>query len=63
LYSEISQRAERENIISSIATKISTSVRLETILLNTVQELGKTFGNSEIILQLGDQKTKGKSRG
>lgn len=63
LYSEISQRAERENIISSIATKISTSVRLETILLNTVQELGKTFGNSEIILQLGGQKTKGKSRG
>jgi len=64
LYNDISQRAERENIISSIATKISSSVRLDSILFNTVQELGKTLSNSEVILQLGGQSTstKGKSR-
>jgi GAF domain-containing protein len=62
LYGDISQRAERENVISTIASKISSSVRLDTILHNTVQELGKTLVNSEIILQLGVPKIKGKSR-
>lgn len=51
LYSDISQRAEREFIISDIASKIGASIQLDTILRTTVQELGRALGDSEVILQ------------
>ncbi len=53
LYRDISQRAERENVISDIASKISSSIQLDTILRNTVQELGRALVESEVILQIG----------
>ncbi len=64
LYNEISQRAERENVISEITSKINASIQLDSILRSTVQELGHVLGDSEIILQLGGQTTtKGSKRG
>lgn len=51
LYSDISQRAEREFIISDIASKIGASIQLDTILRTTVQELGRVLGDSEVVLQ------------
>jgi GAF domain-containing protein len=62
LYQDISQRAERENVISDITTKINSSIQLDVILRNTVQELGHALGDSEIILQLGSHVEKGKKR-
>ena len=52
LYLDISQRAEREYAIADITSKIGASVRFDTILQTTVEQLAQVFGDSEIILQL-----------
>ncbi len=62
LYKDISHRAERENVISAISTKISTSIQLDTILRNTVLELGHALTDSEVILQIGSTAPKGTRR-
>jgi GAF domain-containing protein/HAMP domain-containing protein len=62
LYTDISQRAEREFLISEISSRIGSSIRLETILRTTVEELGHAFGDSEIVLQIGGTDQKGNNR-
>ena len=62
LYTEIRQRADREYLISEITSKLGSSIRLDTILRTAVEELGNALGNSEIILQVGDQTRRGNER-
>jgi len=62
LYTEITQRAEREYLISEISSKLGSSIRLDSILRTAVEELGNALGDSEIILQVGDQTRRGNDR-
>lgn len=59
LYSDISQRAERESIISEIASKIGASIQIDTILRTSVEELGRALKDSEVTIQVGNQSTRG----
>jgi GAF domain-containing protein len=62
LYSESSERAEREAAISDISAKIGASIQIDTILRTTVQELGQALSETEIVLQLGNRTAKGNQR-
>ena len=62
LYTEIRQRADREYLISEITSKLGSSIRLDSILRTAVEELGNVLGDSEIILQVGDQTQRGNER-
>jgi GAF domain-containing protein len=55
LYHESQQRAGRESLISDISARISTGSRMETVIRETVQELGQLFENSKISFRLMDQ--------
>jgi GAF domain-containing protein/HAMP domain-containing protein len=55
LYRESQQRAAREALVSDISARITALPRVDTILRETVQELGQTFGNATITFQLVDQ--------
>lgn len=52
LFEETSRRAERERIISDIATKIGTSVRTESILRTTASELSRLLDDADIFINL-----------
>jgi GAF domain-containing protein len=52
LLDEAQKRAARESFLSEIAAKLSTSFQLDSILRDTVQELGQTFKNSTVTFQL-----------
>jgi GAF domain-containing protein len=52
LLEEAQKRAARESFLSDIAAKLSTSFQLDSILRDTVQELGQTFKNSTVTFQL-----------
>jgi GAF domain-containing protein/HAMP domain-containing protein len=62
LYSDTRKRAEREFLISEITSKLGSSIRLDSILRTAVEELGHALGDSEIILQVGNQTQKGNER-
>jgi GAF domain-containing protein/HAMP domain-containing protein len=62
LYTEIRQRADREYLISEITSKLGATNRLDSILRTAVEELGNALGDSEIILQVGDQNQRGNER-
>jgi GAF domain-containing protein len=62
LYTEIRQRADREYLISEITSKLGSSNRLDSILRTAVEELGNALGDSEIVLQVGDQNQRGNDR-
>jgi two-component system sensor histidine kinase/response regulator len=62
LYTEIRQRADREYLISEITSKLGSSIRLDSILRTAVEELGNALGDSEIVLQVGDQTRRGNDR-
>jgi GAF domain-containing protein len=53
LFEETNRRAEREQIISDISAKISTSVRTENILKTTAQELNQILDGAEVMIKLG----------
>jgi GAF domain-containing protein len=53
LFEETTRRAERERIISDIATKIGTSVRTESILRTTASELSQLLDGADILIKLG----------
>ena len=55
LYRESQQRAARESLVSNISARISAFPNVETILRETVQELGQTIGNASVTFQLLDQ--------
>jgi GAF domain-containing protein/HAMP domain-containing protein len=52
LYEEARARADREQAIAQVTTKISTSTEFESILRTTVEEIGKSISNSEVSIQI-----------
>jgi GAF domain-containing protein len=52
LFEETTRRAERERIISDIASKIGTSVRTENILRTTATELSQLLDDADIFINL-----------
>ena len=57
LLDEAQKRATRESFLSEVATKLSTSFQLDSILRDTVQELGQTLQNSTVTFQLVNPST------
>ena len=57
LLDEAQKRATREAFLSEVATKLSTSFQLDSILRDTVQELGQTLKNSTVTFQLVNPST------
>ena len=55
LYRESQQRGARESLVSDISARISAISNTETIMRETVQELGQTLGNASVTFQLLDQ--------
>ena len=55
LYRESQQRAARESLVSDISARISSSARVETIIRETVHELGQTIGNATVTFQFKNQ--------
>lgn len=54
LYRESQQRAVRESLVSDISTRLSTTTTVDSILRETVQELGEALGNASVTFQLID---------
>jgi len=52
LFEDTTRRAERERVISDIASKIGTSVRTENILRTTAKELSQLLDDAEIFINL-----------
>ncbi|PWH12632.1 MAG: hypothetical protein DDG60_12015 [Anaerolineae bacterium] len=52
LYSEARRRANLERVIADTATKISSSVRVETILRIAAEEISNLLDGSEVLVQL-----------
>lgn len=52
LLEEAQRRASRETFLSEMASKLSTSFQLDSILRDTVEELGQTLKNSTVSFQL-----------
>jgi GAF domain-containing protein/HAMP domain-containing protein len=52
LYEEARARADREQSIAQVTSKISASTEFETILRTTVEEIGKSISNSEVSIQI-----------
>jgi len=57
LLDEAQKRAARESFLSEIATKLSASFQLDSILRDTVHELGQTLPNSTVTFQLVNPST------
>lgn len=55
LYRESQQRAARESLVSDISARISASSRVESVIRETVQELGQAIGNAKITFQLQNE--------
>lgn len=55
LYKESQQHAARESLISDISARISAVSHTDSILRETVQELGQAIGNASVTFQLLDQ--------
>jgi GAF domain-containing protein len=54
LYKESRQHAARETLISDISARISAVSQTDSILRETVQELGQSIGNASVTFQLFD---------
>jgi hypothetical protein len=54
LYKESQQHAARESLISDISVRINTVAQTDSILRETVQELGQAIGNASVTFQLLD---------
>ncbi len=52
LLEEAQERATRETFLSDVAAKLSTSFQLDSILRDTVEELGQTLKHSTVTFQL-----------
>ena len=53
LFEEANRRAEREKVISEITSKISASVRTESILKTAAKELNQLLHGAEVLIKLG----------
>lgn len=56
LYTETQKLAQQERAVSEISTRITTSINIENILRTAVQELGRMIPDSEVIVQLHEEK-------
>ncbi|HNN12284.1 MAG TPA: GAF domain-containing protein [Anaerolineales bacterium] len=54
LYRESQQRAARESLVSDISARLSAASQVETIIRETVQELGEAIGDASITFQILD---------
>jgi GAF domain-containing protein len=52
LYRESQQRAARESLVSDISSRISAASHMDSIIRETVQELGQAIGNAAVTFQL-----------
>lgn len=52
LYEQITDRARREALVTEITSRIGSSIELDTIMQTTVEEIGKLFMDSEVVLHL-----------
>jgi GAF domain-containing protein len=52
LYQDISLRAQRDATIAEISGRIGSSLRMESILRTTAEELSKVFTGTNILVQL-----------
>ncbi|MEW5829892.1 MAG: GAF domain-containing protein [Chloroflexota bacterium] len=59
LLDEAQRRATREQAIGEISASISTTSDMASILRIAVEELGRTMGGAEVILELGTDENKG----
>lgn len=59
LYFDLSRRAMREQAVSEISARLTATTQVEGILETTVQELGRIFEGSEVVLQLGSDHARG----
>lgn len=57
LLEEAQKRANRESFLSEVAAKLSTSFQLDSILRDTVEELGQTLKDSTVTFQLVNPST------
>lgn len=60
LYGDASRRATRERLLSEISSKIGATIRMDTILTTAIEEVGRAFSNSEVILQISGFETEEK---
>jgi GAF domain-containing protein len=58
LIDESQKRVARERAISDMSAKIGSSVDVNVILQQTVQEIGKLIGNSEVVIQINKEPNK-----
>ncbi len=59
LLDEAQRRAAREQVIGEISANISATSDMDSILRIAVEELGRTIGGAEVILELGTEEDKG----
>jgi GAF domain-containing protein len=52
LFQTANQRAERERVVSDIASKIGGNIRIDSLLETTAQELSHALNGSEVVIQL-----------
>ncbi len=52
LLEEIQYRAERERLVSEISTKVRAAADVDTVLRTAIQEIGRSLGVSEVMIQL-----------
>ncbi len=57
LLDEAQKRARRESFLSDVTAKLGTSFQLDSILRDTVEELGQTLKNSTVTFQLVNPST------
>ncbi|GAP14907.1 protein containg FOG: GAF domain [Longilinea arvoryzae] len=55
LLEELQQRAERERQIGSIVSKVRSRADIDSILRTTAEELGRSLGVAEVLVQLEEQ--------
>lgn len=56
LFEEAQVRAQREAIISDISAKVGSSIRMDTILKTTVEELGKALEGADVSFEIKSPK-------
>lgn len=68
LYQDSQQRAARESLVSNISARLSAVTQVDSIIRETVQELGEALGNASVTFQLldsanGNKLTEGRENG
>lgn len=56
LYEQILERARTESLLTNITARIGSSIELETIMQTTVEEIGRIFDGSEVLIQMTREK-------